>query len=201
MNNKCEKCGHALKTGRENVRWDSLPSTVLVNVPVERCATCGGVGITFQSMDGLMELATRTVIGKSGRLAGAEVRFLRAMLDLDSAELAEAVGSNPATVSRWEHDKQPIGRHADLLLRAMVLLQMGGEPTLPSYFQQIGKDITPATLVGFECVDGAWRAVQIDSPSSKVTRATRALGRPKPTRARAQPVPAPRSKRAARGRG
>ena len=33
---------------------------------------------------------------------------------------AKLIGSDPATVSRWESDKQAIGHHTDLLLRAMA---------------------------------------------------------------------------------
>jgi transcriptional regulator with XRE-family HTH domain len=65
------------------------------------------------------------VIEESGRLTGAEIKFLRTVLDYTSVEFARLIGASPVTVSRWEHDAQPIGHHADALIRALVLLRVG----------------------------------------------------------------------------
>lgn len=162
---KCDECGGAMRVGRENIRWDSLPSAVIVGAEVSRCTSCGAHGVMFLAMSKLIDLAARTVAGKQGRLAGDEIRFLRSFLELDGTELAEALGSNPSTLSRCENDRQPIGRHADLFLRALVLLQLGGQ-TPPSYFQQIAKDIGPAQLYAFEFRGGAWAVAEIDERSA-----------------------------------
>lgn len=169
---KCEKCGGPILTVRENIEWDALRSSVIVGAEVERCGKCGALdGVTFQSMSQLIDVAARTVVAKQGRLSGAEVRFLRSFLDLEGAQLAETLGSNPSTVSRWENDHQPIGRHADLFLRALVLLELG-EQTPSSFFRQIAKDIVEPQPLAFEHRDGAW-------VTTTVPKRRAAAGRPR----------------------
>ena len=91
--------------------------------------------------------------------------------DLDGAELADALGSNPSTLSRWEHDRQPIGRHADLFLRALVLLQQGGAGTPASYFRAIAKDVVPAQLYAFRWQGGKWSVTDsVSVPERKPAR-------------------------------
>ncbi|HWO25770.1 MAG TPA: hypothetical protein VNO30_43845 [Kofleriaceae bacterium] len=150
-----------MRTVRENIEWDALRGSVIIGAEVERCGKCGALdGVTFQSLSQLIDVAARTVVAKQGRLSGAEVRFLRSFLDLEGAELAETLGSNPSTVSRWENDRQPIGRHADLFLRALVLLELG-ETTSASYFRQIAKDIVEPQPLAFEYRDGVWAATSV----------------------------------------
>jgi DNA-binding XRE family transcriptional regulator len=100
---KCLECGGAMKTRRESYRYDAvgLPVT-LIGVEVSRCPRCG------------------TLVSRRGRLTGAEVRFLRKHLGWTGAELARHLGVQPATVSRWENDAQPVGPVAERLLRLVV---------------------------------------------------------------------------------
>jgi len=174
-----------MRAASENIRWDALPSAVIVSAEVARCTACGAHGVTFPALSKLVDLAARTVVSKQGRLSGGEVRFLRSVLDLDGGELAEALGSNPSTLSRWEHDRQPIGRHADLFLRALVLLQLGGEPTPATYFQRIAKDIFPAQLLAFEFVGGKWIVSQLDNDTTAKPKKLKSEGARRAARARA----------------
>lgn len=119
---KCINCGHTMTTKRENVPYTALPGTVLVGVEVSRCANCGEYEVAIPAIDELNRALAAAVIRKPSRLSGGEVRFLRSYLGYSGADLAKLIGSDPATVSRWEGDKQPIGHHTDLLLRAMVAL-------------------------------------------------------------------------------
>ena len=151
-NHKCEKCGGPLRTRRENVPWDALPHATLLGVEVQRCVACGNFGIVFPSMDGLIGEATRVLLDKPGRLVGAEIRFLRSLLGFDSVDLAPLLGANPSTLSRWEHDKQPIGWPSDLLLRAFVRGQRG-EPVLPA---KLPTDMETPWKLGFEVRNGRW---------------------------------------------
>ena len=171
---KCDQCGGAMRAVRENIRWDALPSAVIIGLDVERCTQCGAQALAFPAMSGLVDLAARTIVAKQGRLAGAEIRFLRSYLELEGAELAEALGSNPSSISRWEHDRQPIGRHADLFLRALVLLQLG-TPTPASYFQQIAKDVTEPRLYAFEWKAGKWTVAELasEAPAAKPKKRAR----------------------------
>jgi hypothetical protein len=89
---------------------------------------------------------------------------------MHSAEHAEALGSNPSSVSRWENDRQPIGRHADLFIRALVLLQLG-EPTPASYFAAIAKEIVSPQLLAFEYVAGKWTVAPLENEVSAAVAA------------------------------
>ena len=124
----CFNCGHKMRTRRENVPFLGLPGVVLVGVPVSRCPSCGEYEVAIPNIDELhrvLALRVLRVVDESGRLTGAEIKFLRTVLDYTSAEFARLIGASPVTVSRWEHGAQPIGHHADALVRALVLLRVG----------------------------------------------------------------------------
>jgi DNA-binding transcriptional regulator YiaG len=58
------------------------------------------------------------------RLTGAEVRFVRRVMDMAGQELAAAVEMDPATLSRWETGKQDIGAWADKAVRMAAVLRL-----------------------------------------------------------------------------
>src|SRR5215467_6548131 len=101
----CLQCGHAMTTKRENFPYTALPGTVLVGVEVSRCANCGEYEVAIPAIDELNRVLAREVIRKRGRLVGPEIRFLRSYLGYSGGDFAKLIGSDPATVSRWEGDK------------------------------------------------------------------------------------------------
>jgi putative zinc finger/helix-turn-helix YgiT family protein len=111
-----------MTTKRENAPYKALPGAVLVGVEVSRCATCGEYEVAIPAIEDLNRVLVDTVIRKKGRLKGGEIRFLRSYLGYSGADFAELIGSSASTVSKWESDSQPIGHHADLLLRALVVV-------------------------------------------------------------------------------
>ena len=119
---KCLRCeGVKAKTTRENEQFsDLLPGVVLLDVAVTKCTTCGNREVEVPYMDDLMKAVARAVVKMGGRLTGDEVRFLRTFLELSGVELAELMDSTPGTVSRWENNRTPVGRTADLLLRTIA---------------------------------------------------------------------------------
>lgn len=82
--------------------------------------TCGNREVEVPYMDDLRKAVARAVVKMGGRLTGDEVRFLRTFLELSGVELAELMDSTPGTVSRWENNRTPVGRTADLLLRTIT---------------------------------------------------------------------------------
>lgn len=132
---KCLRCeGLKAKTTRENAPFsDILPGVVLLNVEVTRCEDCGNREVDVPHMDNLMKAIARAVVATSGRLTGDEVRFLRMFLELSGVELAKLMDSTPSTVSRWENNRTPVGRTADLLLRTIAHGEVDPiEPDRPS---------------------------------------------------------------------
>jgi putative zinc finger/helix-turn-helix YgiT family protein len=119
---KCFQCGSAMTTNVENVPYKSLPGTVLAGVNVSRCAACGEYEVAIPAIDELNRMLANAVIRQKRRLNGGEIRFLRTYLGVSGADFAKMIRSAAATVSRWENDTQPIGHHADLLLRTLVML-------------------------------------------------------------------------------
>jgi len=119
---KCLRCeGVKAKTTRENEPFsDLLPGVVLLDVEVTKCMTCGNREVEVPYMDDLMKAVARAVVKMGGRLTGDDVRFLRTFLELSGVELAELMDSTPGTVSRWENNRTPVGRTADLLLRTIT---------------------------------------------------------------------------------
>lgn len=119
---KCAECGSAMKVGRENVKYDqmmSLPVT-LANVEVRRCPQCGEYEVVIPRLEEVLRVLAGAIIRKPRRLTGEEVRFLRKYLGWSGADFARRMGTQPETVSRWEHGTAAIGPQADRLLRLMV---------------------------------------------------------------------------------
>ena len=118
----CTVCGTAMKTKRENYRYDAvgLPGITLKDVAVSRCPKCGEYEVAIPRIEDLHRTIAHAVIEKRERLTPAEIRFLRKYLGWSGADFAAHVGATPETVSRWETGGTPMGVTADRLLRLMV---------------------------------------------------------------------------------
>jgi len=133
---KCTECGGAMASTREDRPYSKLPGVLLCGVEVLRCPKCGESEVVIPKPNQLGDLLAQHLIEKRDRLVGAEIRFLRAHLNLSGVELARRMGVAPETVSRWENGKDAMGPVADRLLRLMVsgdtpaetLADIGDEP-------------------------------------------------------------------------
>lgn len=158
---KCINCGHTMTTKRENAPYTALPGTVLVGVEVSRCRSCGEYEVAIPAIDELNRVLANAVIRKPGRLSGGEVRFLRSYLGYSSADFAKLIGGNPATVSRWETDKQQIGHQTDLLLRALVVLDKKMDQYPIKTFAEIGDAPAPSPRYAFKQAAKKWKATEL----------------------------------------
>ena len=82
--------------------------------------------VRFPNLD--MLLATVAVVRmlEPVQLVGAELRFLRSVLELTGAEFAEAIDlSDKSVVSRWENDKVRLGGFTEKVVRQLVLNLLG----------------------------------------------------------------------------
>lgn len=118
---KCMACGStAMKTKKEKFVYDASGLRVtLVSVDVTRCGHCGEFEVHIPAIEQLHRVIAFAVIQQKSRLAPAEITFLRKYLGWSKAELARHMGTNAATVGRWE-DGQAMGKIADRLLRLLV---------------------------------------------------------------------------------
>lgn len=95
------------------------------SVPTRRCKRCGEETIKGQDVESF-ELDVAAEFARHGQLPADAFRYMRRVLGLKAAELAELLDVTPETISRWENEKQSIERRAAALLSAMVLDKLEG---------------------------------------------------------------------------
>ena len=163
---RCMRCGgQKAKTTRENEPMDeAMPGIILLGVEVTKCLQCGNREVAIPHLDALLKLIAETIVKKPGRLTGDEVRAVRSYLELSGTEFAELMDATPATVSRWENNKTPVGRTADLLLRAIVMLHHGQQKSV-STFRGISRllaekgEVRVPTIYSFKFDGDTWKSV------------------------------------------
>lgn len=121
MTNCCVMCGTQM-TGPElrDYVYTSLPGVVLCDLEHYTCPSCGEEEVSIPNMEGLQLALARWLAEQPARLTGAQVRFLRKVMGWSGRDFALLISVTPETVSRWEHDKEPIGAVAERLLRVLV---------------------------------------------------------------------------------
>jgi len=123
---KCLRCGsEKSEKRRESHGLVGLPGIILVGVWVERCLDCGEYEVEIPRHSRLMEVVTRGILNKRGRLVGMEIRWLRGELEMTGVELARHVGVSGESVSKWERDQMKQSPPVDLLLRMLVGRRLG----------------------------------------------------------------------------
>ena len=122
----CLVCGHPMQTHRENYQYTAsgLPHVTLQQVEVSRCPNCGETEVAIPHIEALHRAIANALVRKPTRLAPAEIRFLRKSLGWSGSDFAKRIGATPATVSRWEHGKTPMGPMAERLLRLLVVTEV-----------------------------------------------------------------------------
>lgn len=156
----CTVCGTAMKTKRENYRYDAvgLPGITLRDVEVSRCPKCGEYEVAIPRIEDLHRAIAQAVIGKRERLTPAEIRFLRKFLGWSGADFAAHVGATPETVSRWETGGTPMGVTADRLLRLMVASRQPVADYSLDMLTVVAREQPKPIRLRMEVSGGEWRA-------------------------------------------
>ena len=82
--------------------------------------------VKFPNLDMLLATVAIVRVLKRVQLVGAELRFLRSVLEFTGAEFAEAIDlSDKSVVSRWENDKVRLGGYTEKTVRQLVLNLLG----------------------------------------------------------------------------
>jgi putative zinc finger/helix-turn-helix YgiT family protein len=120
LERRCYDCGKTMVGKRENYSYQEvgLKSVVLLNVVVYHCK-CGAIVPEIPYAGILHNCIAMSVLEKKALLSGEEIRFIRKAAGFSATELAHVLGMEKGTVSRWENEKQDIGKDADRLLRAV----------------------------------------------------------------------------------
>ena len=80
--------------------------------------TAYGEALAIEDVEGLYDSIACGLVEKSGPLTAREIRFLRKHLGVSQRVVADALGADVQTVSRWERGKITIPPASDRLLRA-----------------------------------------------------------------------------------
>ena len=118
---KCTECNAVLSSRRGPHVYDPNGIRVtLLDVVHNDCEVCGYSGVEIPGILSLQRAIANDIVCHPGQIEPAEIRFLRKFLGLSSQALADRMGVDKATVSRWENGKQPFGAQAERLLRVLV---------------------------------------------------------------------------------
>lgn len=118
-----------MENKRQIVRSETLPvheenlmgiPVILKNAAIVETDSAGDETVTIPDMDALVIAIAVNRCLEPGKLAGAEIRFMRKVLGMTQAEFADTLEIDPATVSRWENDGQVLGGFAEKCLRHLV---------------------------------------------------------------------------------
>jgi YgiT-type zinc finger domain-containing protein len=121
VSRECFECHQAMVGRRENYPYTEagLKSVTLTNVLVFHCK-CGAIVAELPAIGQLHMVIADNLFRKKTILSGEEVRFLRKWVGYSATELAETTGYSKTIISRWENEKQKIGKEPDRLIRLVV---------------------------------------------------------------------------------
>lgn len=108
-----------------------LPYPVIVmNAAQELVEDNEVIGVRVPDLEGLARSVAVTRALCPLALAGAEIRFMRRVLNMTQKQFAEALEiGTPETVSRWEHSAKGMGGYTEKLIRALVVMALA--PDVP----------------------------------------------------------------------
>ena len=130
---RCHACNSEMtcQFGEYHYVESGLDNVYLTDVEIWSCP-CGEEVVGIPKVPALHTLIAQDILGKRSPLAPEEIRFLRKNLAMPAKDLADLVGVDPATVSRWEHGKQVPNSATDRLVRVIYAIE---------------KDLSPKDLV------------------------------------------------------
>jgi putative zinc finger/helix-turn-helix YgiT family protein len=167
---RCTECGEPQREERQTIDYpeSGLDNVQLTNVPVWICPN-EHREIEIPAVTQLHELLAQLIVRKPAPLTGAEVKFLRRRVGLQSKDLAERLGITPVQLSRLETGARRITRPTDLLIRLVAAAMIAARDNRP-----FPADLTPL-LDALEAWDiGSHRLRHVDSapPSQEWEPAT-----------------------------
>ncbi len=150
MECRTDEAYHYLESGLDYV--------YLLGVEICRCKNCDEEIVTLPKVAQLQSLIGRCLIEQDYRLTGREVRFLRKDMGLTAARLAKRMKVAPATISRWENDKQVMDASNDRLLRLIYAVEKLSPDQMKKFKARLDADVTepPAPVPRMTIPIGGW---------------------------------------------
>lgn len=125
---KCVMCKNKkhLKKTSKRVRYTQcgLDNVVLYGVDYYVCNQCGEEYFGYGDQEQLHSLIAERLIRKKNILTAKELRFLRSHLGYSTKIFAKLTGYDPASISRFENDKNPASYQYDRLVRSFIALKL-----------------------------------------------------------------------------
>ncbi|MBN1610859.1 MAG: helix-turn-helix domain-containing protein [Polyangiaceae bacterium] len=126
---RCVNCGESdLVRGTQPYTIDVGGRTFAGDVKGWRCRSCSERYYDGRALE-RFEGAVARWLAEHGYQTGDELRFLRKAAGLRAADLAEALGVSPESVSHWETGKHAPDVATRNVLAALVLDALGGKTT------------------------------------------------------------------------
>lgn len=118
-----------------------------------------GDGVSIQNTEGLHRAIGKSIISRSVRMNGAELRFLRLEMELTQKCLAERIDADEQALRRWESKrKNPIQGPADRLLRAIYGEHINGDGSVRRMIQRLAElDTVERTFIWLKETKEGWR--------------------------------------------
>jgi transcriptional regulator with XRE-family HTH domain len=153
---------------------------VLINAAEEHSDAAGNVlGVSVPDFEGLAAAVAIARAFLPVELTGSEVRFMRKVIGMSAKDFAEALKLDPASLSRWENNKQTLGGWAESQVRlATVAIVAQRIPSLKPDMEKLFRMVPRKRDEG-----EAWplsRGLPGATPDRSTPRGTRGLppGRP-----------------------
>ncbi len=123
--NECYVCGNDLEMIKDEPHeYEEEGLNIVIHGLVQyRCGQCGEKFTPIPTPLKLHKYIGQVICQENkGLLLANEIRFLRKTMGLKAKELADIMGADASTVSRWENGVKMIGESNDRLLRTIFLL-------------------------------------------------------------------------------
>ncbi len=120
---KCQVCGLPTQENTADYYVEDLTGihVGLVNAAkIATCQSCGEETVTIPDVEGLIAAAAVCRVMIPIKLNGAEIKFLRKVMEYSAKELSEILDVRPETFSRWENDKDQMPVLAEKVFRGLV---------------------------------------------------------------------------------
>ncbi|MDH3975444.1 MAG: type II toxin-antitoxin system MqsA family antitoxin [Deltaproteobacteria bacterium] len=145
---RCPNCEKELSKTKRDYHYieSGLDKVILKGINVYTCS-CGEEMPEIPNIEGLHKTIAMALIHKNTLLTGQGIKFLRKAMDLKAVELAQLMGVDKVTISRWENNKAEISNANDHLLRMIYIRKLEEESNqlLSEPILNILKNITPVT--------------------------------------------------------
>jgi len=123
---RCAECGGTLQSVKiEELHTVGEHKIRVHDIPAQKCSACGETYVTGDNARRADLLVADALIG-AGIATGEAFRFMRKALGLRAVDLAEMLGVDAATISRWETGKIDVDRGALAALAAAVSEKLAG---------------------------------------------------------------------------